>query len=95
MGFLKIFRSMPSLDTIMLNPDSIAVPEDPATLYAIAVGLARRATVDNIDRVIKFGRRMPPEYGVVLIKDAVRRDTALQATRGFVQWVMENKDLIL
>jgi len=46
-GFLRVFRSLPSLDGILLNPATAPVPDEPSALCAVATGLARRTTEQN------------------------------------------------
>jgi hypothetical protein len=43
-GFLRVFRSLPSLDGILLNPGTAPIPNEPSALCAVATGLARRTT---------------------------------------------------
>ena len=49
-------------------PD-IEEPDGIATLYAVCVGLAHKATEDNFDRVVTYTDRLPTEFGVVLVTD--------------------------
>ncbi len=85
LGFLKIFRKLPSPDAILLNPKGSPVPVDSsATLYAICAALAHRATADNFDRLMQYIMRIPEEYKkfhkqtggaeytVLFVKDAIR-----------------------
>lgn len=71
-GFLKIYRKLPSVDSILLNPTGLAVPTDPATLYALCGSLAHRSTVDNFGRVVQFVSRIPSEFQVLFVRDATR-----------------------
>ena len=50
-GFLRVFRSLPSLDGILLNPGTAPVPDEPSALCAVATGLARRTTEQNFAAV--------------------------------------------
>lgn len=93
MGFLRIVRTLPSPDSIILNPTTEAVPSDPATLYALAGVLARRCTPMNIDAITQYAARMPPEFSVTLIRQATQRDAALQQTRAFIQWSADNQEV--
>lgn len=93
-AFLQLFRDLPNIDAILLNPDTAAVPTKPATMFAVSSALARRASVTNLGRVLQFVKRLPQEYGVFCMKDAVRRDTSLQATPDFTKWGVENSSVI-
>lgn len=76
MGYLKYYRNLPNLDALLMAPDKAKVPEEPAVLYALSTGLAAKATMDNMDRVVKYALRMPAEFQVLLVKDAVTRGTS-------------------
>jgi len=94
MAFLNIYRKLPSLDGILLNPGKAKVPEKPSVLYAVAAGLARKATEQNFDRVIQYVDRMPKEWGVYCVKDATGRDEQLCSTPAFIKFGSENADIM-
>ncbi|MBM6672193.1 MoxR family ATPase, partial [Phocaeicola coprophilus] len=73
-GYLKYYRNLPNLDALLMDPKKAKVPEEPATLYALSTGLATKATPDNMERVVQYALRMPAEFQVLLMKDAIVRD---------------------
>jgi len=85
-GFLKIFRELPSPDAILISPATTAVPTGSSVLYAIAGALAARTTGDNFDRVMTYVSRMPKEFSVLFIREAIRRNKDLQTTTEFIKW---------
>jgi hypothetical protein len=94
-GFLRLCRSLPDIDTVIRDPHSGFVPTDPATLFAISGALAARATQDNFSNIIAYARRMGPEYGLLVVQDAVHRDASLRKTRAYIEWVTtDGKDLV-
>ena len=94
-GFLKIFRSLPNVDSILLAPDKATVPKDPATLYAVCGAIARKATDQNFSRVIQYADRLPAEFSVLLVRDCIRSNAALANTKAFVSWTSKHKDVLL
>lgn len=94
-GFLKIFRSLPNPDVVLMQPDKFEVPKDPATLYALSGALASRANEDNADRFFKAVSRLPGEFSVLSVRDALRREAALANVRSFIQWTVKNQDVML
>ena len=85
-AFLKMFRELPNLDAIVINPDTAMVPHEPAPLYATVTGLAAQATAHNFDAILKYAERLPEEFSVCLVKDCVNRNPQLANSHGFVQW---------
>lgn len=93
MGFLKLHNKLPSLEAILLNPDKTDVPEEPAAQYSIATGLARKATASNLDRVITYLNRMPIEFAVMCVKDAVRLQKSICHSKAFIAWATRHSDI--
>lgn len=94
MGYLKYYRDLPNLDALLMNPGAAKVPTEPATLYALATGLATKATQDNIERVVKYALRLPAEFQVLLMKDAIARDNDLTQTKAFNDWAIRNAEVL-
>jgi len=94
-GFLKIWRNLPNIDGIIMDPKKASVPTDPATLYAVATALAERATEDSCGRILTYADRIQSDYQVVLIKDAITRDATLGSTKEFNEWAIRNNDVLL
>lgn len=94
MGYMKYYRGLPNLDALLMNPDKAKVPEEPATLYALSTGLAAKATPDNMERVVQYALRMPAEFQVLLVKDAIIRDDTITQTKAFNHWAVKNKDVM-
>jgi len=94
MGFLKYYRDLPNLDAVLMNPGKAPVPTEPATLYALSTGLAAKATEDNMERVVKYALRLPAEFQVLLVKDAVVRDPQLTTTKAFNKWAIANQEVL-
>lgn len=92
-AFLKLYKDLPSIDAILLNPGKEKIPEQPATMYAIASALARRMNDSNISRVLTYLGRMPAEFAVMSVKDGIQRDSSLQGTPEFTKWAIENQEV--
>jgi len=94
MGYLKYYRNLPNLDAVLLNPDKAPVPEEPATLYAVATGLSTKATKDNMERLVKYTLRLPSEFQVLTMKDIVTRAPEMTNTKAFNEWALKNADVL-
>lgn len=94
-GFLRTFRSLPSLDGILMNPAAAIVPEEPATLYAVTTGLALRAKEENFGAIAEYAGRLPDEFSVFMIAAAVRRAPSCQTTRAFVNWSAKHAAVLI
>jgi hypothetical protein len=93
-GYMKIWRKLPNIDNILLHPDKVEVPTDPATLYAISGSLADRANDGNFSKCITYFDRMPPEFGVLGVSYATRKNPELASTQAFTQWAVANQEVL-
>lgn len=89
-GFLQVYRELPSIDAILLNPDKAVVPAKPAVQYAVTGALARKATQGNMDRVVTYLKRLPAEFAVSGFRDASARDPLVMQTASAIKWMAEN-----
>ena len=95
LGFVRVWESLPSIDGILLDPEAAKVPTEIAALYAIATGLALRTTASNAYRVMRYAKRLPPEYGVLCVRDAMRVCPAIQNCSEFIAWAVEHQDILV
>ena len=93
-SFLDLYASLPSLDAILLDPANADVPEKPAALFAVSAGLARKATPQNLDRVTTYLSRLPKEFEVMAVRDAVRLNKTVTASPAFVAWATKNSTVL-
>lgn len=95
LGFLNIYKNLPDPEMVLMAPDKADVPEDPATLYAICGAVAHKASEQNMKNVVKYANRLPVEFSVLLVRDAVYRSPDLMKTRPFIEWTSKNSDVLI
>ena len=93
-AFLRLFRQLPSIDEILLNPDSAPLPDEPSARIAIATALGRALTDRSIPKGIRYLDRMPTEMRVLAMRDAAARDRAITHTPEFVRFGLENAEVL-
>lgn len=94
-GYKKYYANLPDLDNCIANPKTAYVPSnEPASLYAVATGLGLRATPKNMDGVIAYLERIPKEFAVLGIKDAIRRNEENAYAKAFTAWSVKNAYLL-
>jgi len=95
-AFARIWTRLPSIESILANPDGAPVPSasEPALLYAVATGVARKATRANMGAVIRFAARLPAEFAFLMVADATRRDAGLKETRAFIDFSVANQGVL-
>jgi hypothetical protein len=93
-GFIRTYRNLPSIELVLANPNSAPVPEKPDARFAISSALARRVTETTIANACAYMKRLPREFTISFMVDAVRRRSGLSHTDAFVQWSTENQDVV-
>lgn len=87
-GFMKVWRELPSPDAVLLDPEHARIPENPSTLYALMSALANYANRENFSRLMAYATRMNDagkgEFAGYLLKDAMRRHPEVQQSAAFV-----------
>ncbi len=94
-AFLRLFRQLPSIDEILLNPATAPVPTETSAQIAIATALGRVMTDSSVGRGLTYLDRMPTEMRVMAMRDAGARDTAITHTPEFVRFGVENREVLL
>ena len=95
LAFKKIFGQLPNIDALLLDPARAEVPTEPSVLFAITGALARKTTVNNFDRVCAYIKRLPPEFSVMTVKDALSLTNGIRHTRAFSEWASANADVLM
>ncbi len=95
MGFLQIWRSLPSVDGILETPLEAPVPPDPAALYAISEALGARAKWENMPAVTTYLERLPVEFAILCMRQAVCRDQGLVESPAFAEWAQNHADVLV
>jgi len=94
LGFVRMWRQLPSIDGILVNPGSAEVPSDPAALFAVSTALAERACAKSGSRIMQYLARLPEEFAVLCIRDAIRRDPGFARCKRFISWAAENSEML-
>jgi MoxR-like ATPase len=93
-GFLRLFRQLPSIDEILLNPEKAPLPEEPSAQIAIATALGRAMSDQSVAKGLTYLDRMPTEMRVLAMRDAAARDRAITSTPEFVRFGVEHAEVI-
>lgn len=94
-GFIKIWKELPPAREILDHPNAIDIPKDPAILFAMCEMLGHAVTGTDMEAMVQFGSRLPAEFGVLLMREAVRNKTALLHTPAFAEWAKNNCDVLV
>ena len=96
-GYCKIYRTLPDPMSILLNPDKAKLPEDVATLYALAGVLSEVVTEHSFGRMTQYFDRLPEDQqdiSVLAVSYAVRSKPELGHTAEFTDWAVKHSNVL-
>lgn len=90
-AFLGLYRQLPDVDAVLASPATAPVPREPAVLYALVSALVERvrAKAAPAAAFARYGVRLPDEFGVLALRDAVSVDRSLVADSGVQRWLAD------
>lgn len=95
MSYIRIYRDLPDIESIIKDPKTAPLAEEPASLYATAGMLSEHMDAKNITKVNTYLRRMPDEFQVPTVKMTIQRTPALLETKEMAEWIADNTDILL
>jgi hypothetical protein len=93
-AFLKMFRDLPTIEQIILNPNTAPVSDDPSVLYAVSALIGAKMTKQNIGALLRYLNRIPKEYEIRTVQDNLFRSVDTALTKEYIQWSVDNHDLL-
>lgn len=94
-AFLQIYRDLPTVDQVMIDPEGTPISELPAVRFAISASLAASTTKDAFPKCLAYMKRMEPEWQITYVRDAQRRtQRAICGTREYIKFATEHAHLL-
>lgn len=91
-AFLRVWETMPKLDLIYKDPDSVQVPTQLNVKYCVAMGIASSLSKANFNNGYKYLARMPAEFMTLAIRMAYQRDNTIADSGAmFAKWAIDNQ----
>lgn len=94
-GFMKIWHELPELEEIINDPEQVEISSDPAVLFAVCEMVGRAAEQKTADKIMIFANRLPDEFSVLLVREAVRRCRDIAGTDSFASWARHHADVLV
>lgn len=85
--FMKIYDSLPKMEDIKRSPDSTVVPDEPSILFALSGSISHNMKADSAEQLMKYVVRLPVEFQVVTLRDAIRRNKEMLSNAAIQKWV--------
>lgn len=88
-AYLEYCADLPSIDDIKKEPEMVPIPEEPGLLYAVSNMVAAYMGENNADRLMRFIKRLPLEFGTTSIRAALARRPELLKIDEVREWAHE------
>ena len=85
-AFLRVYRELPSIDVIRMDPTGAALPERLDIGYATIVHLAAATTEGDFPVVSRYVDRLPPELQWLYMVTLTKRLPAVTTTPTYIRW---------
>lgn len=92
-GYARVWDKLPDINEIFKAPKRAKVPQndEPSVFYMITLAIAAHCTKDNFANAIEYSNRLPKEFGVTTVVEAVKRDPTLKKTNAYSKWIVNNE----
>lgn len=88
--FCEIYKDLPTIQEITLNPMNIPVPTEPSIQFAITGAIGAHVNPGNIAKLMQYVNRLPKEFQVVTLREITRRHDDLKTHDAVNGWVTQN-----
>jgi hypothetical protein len=90
MAFAEARSKIPSVATIIADPEGTKIPEEMDVLTFLIFDLASKTKRENIKAICQYVRRMKQDMAVTYFHSACSRDETLVSTAEFSKFAMDN-----
>jgi hypothetical protein len=95
LAFCRIYRTLPNLDGILLDPAGSIVPEEPSARAATVAGLAKKAAPSNVGAILQYCGRMSREMEFMAMHLCRRTDPEIEHTKDVAKWMAKNNSFLM
>ena len=86
-NYCKVYKSLPTMRQIKIDPENTPVPEDKGMLYALCGSISTTASNDaSFNEVVKYIKRFPAEFQVLTMRSTVRRKIVPEEHPAIQEW---------
>ena len=90
--FCKIYGELPNIEDIQRDPENVKVTNDPSSQYAISGLVSHHLAKKTADQLMKFVARLPIEFQIITVKDAIKRNPKISAEPAIYKWMQKNAE---
>jgi len=91
-GFTQIYDKLPTYASLLKDPKGTIMPDEPSVLYALASLISHEDNLDTVPNVMPFITRLPVEFQVWTLRDAIKKKPELLYDPVIEDWKIKYAD---
>jgi hypothetical protein len=91
---IKLASELPSIESILANPDKAKMPGAPDAQMLVAYQLAATATDQTLPAIIKYVERLPADFSITFAKALCTRNPMFAARPAMLDWSKRNSSIM-
>jgi hypothetical protein len=91
-GYIEVYDELPSIESVLLDPEVALVPTEASARIAAAAMVANHATRQTLPRLMVYASRFEKPFEMFAVKAIIGRDRSLLTSPDIVRWVSANRD---
>lgn len=94
-AFLDVYNKLPSMKSIIKDPNGALIPHGADAKYAMVGALVEHSNENTFEPIVRYLNRLSAEYSIFYMKDVSKRKRELQGTPTFINWAHRHKEVLL
>lgn len=94
-GYLEVYEDLPTIETVLRNPDKAPLPKEPSSRIAAAAMVANHADRQNLAKLMTYAGRFEKMFEVFAVKSIIARDRSMLSAPELIEWVTNNQGMLL
>ena len=90
--YSKIFGQLPTLEDLLISPETTPIPDEPSVQYAMSTMLAKEINEGNVDTLMLYVNRLPGEFQVITLTNTIKKNNKLIDHDCIETWITEHAE---
>jgi hypothetical protein len=90
--YCQLYAQLPDIDAILKSPTTAPVPtKEASVMFALVGALVERCRKNKslVPNFVKYGTRLPDEFGMLALRDALTLDGTVAAHPDVQNWIKQ------
>lgn len=93
--YCDVYRHIPTYQDIKRDPRHIHITSEPMMLSALSGMVGSHLTINDLPQLMPYIYRLPLEFQVFALRDAIRRNPAICKEQDITDWTTVNADALV